>query len=148
MKTLIAFATVSLLLGAAAWGDTPIYKWVDAQGQVHYSTVPHSDDAKQLNIVNKSTLPNASTAPASASADGAAASANDTALVTPTPADSPACKAGRDRLFKYMHADTLYTVDSGGHKTPLSVADMQKALNEARDYVRQACAPGAGGGQP
>jgi hypothetical protein len=145
MKTLIALSLGSLLLSAAAWGDTPIYKWVDAQGQVHHSTVPHSDDAKQLNISNKSTLPNASTAPSAASAV-AAASSDDTALVTPTPMDSPACKAGRDRLFRYMHADTLYTVDSGGQKQQLSVADMQKALNEARDYVRQACAPGAGGG--
>lgn len=141
MKTLIALAA-GLLLVAAAWADTPIYKWVDAQGQVHYSTVPHSDDAKQLNISNKSTLPNASTAPASATADGAAGASDDTALVTPTPTDSPACKAGRDRLFRYMHADTLYTVDAGGQKTQLSVADMQKALNEARDYVRQACTPG------
>jgi len=146
MKTLIALATGSLLLSAGAWGDTPIYKWVDAQGQVHYSTVPHSDEDKQLNIMNKGTLPNASTAPPATSANGAA-STDDTSLVTPTPADSPACKAGRDRLFRYMHADTLYTVDSSGHKTQLSVADMQKALNEARDYVRQACAPGVGGGQ-
>ena len=148
MKILFAFSLTALLLAPAAWGDTPIYKWVDAQGQVHYSTVPHSDEDKQLNIANTSTLPNASTAPAPTTAAGAASASDDTSLVTPTPTDSPACKAGRDRLFRYMHADTLYTVDASGQKSQLSLADMQKALSEARDYVRQACAPGAGGGQP
>ena len=141
MKTAFAIALGAFILASAAWGDTPIYKWVDAQGVVHYSTVPHSDDAKQLNIVNTGTLPNASTAPAAASAGGSPAA--DVSLVTPTQADSPACKAGRDRLFKYLHADHLYVLDDKGQKQQMSKDDQDKALSEARDYVRQACAPGA-----
>src|SRR5690348_1648717 len=105
MKTIIA--AIALCLAGAAWGDTPIYKWVDAQGVTHYSTVPHDSNAKPIDIVNSGTLPNPSTAAAPASATAA-----DAGLVMPTPADSPACKAGRDRLFKYLHADSLYQVDS------------------------------------
>ena len=140
MKTLFSIALCALTLAPAAWGDTPIYKWVDAQGVAHYSTVPHSDDAKQLNIVNTGTLPNASTAPFAATA--ASSPAADTSLVMPSQADSPACKAGRDRLFKYLHADHLYVLDAKGQKQQMSKDDQDKALNEARDYVRQACAPG------
>ncbi|HEV7165533.1 MAG TPA: DUF4124 domain-containing protein [Gammaproteobacteria bacterium] len=140
MRTLFALFIGMCILAPAAWGDTPIYKWVDAQGVVHYSTEPHSSDAKQLPIVNSGSLPNPSTAPAAASATSSAAA--DTGLVTPTQADSPACKAGRDRLFKYLHADSLYQVDDKGQKQKLSVQDMQKALDDARDYVRQACGPG------
>ena len=140
MKTIIA--AIALCLASAAWGDTPIYKWVDAQGVTHYSTVPHDSDAKPIGIVNKGSLPAPGTAPAAASATGA--SSADTTLVTPTPADSPACKAGRDRLFKYLHADSLYQVDSNGQKQKLSASEMQKALDESRDYVREACGPGGG----
>ena len=141
MKTIIA--AIALSLAGAAWGDTPIYKWVDTQGVTHYSTVPHDDNAKPIAIVNTGSLPNPSTAAAPAGATDSAAA--DAALVTPTPADSPACKAGRDRLFKYLHADSLYQVDSSGQKQKLSAEDMQKALDDARGYVRQACSPGGGG---
>ena len=139
----IIIAAIALSLAGAVWGDTSIYRWVDAQGVTHYSTVPHDKNAKPIGIVNTGTLPSATTvaAPAAATPNAAA----DAALVMPTPADSPACKAGRDRLFKYLHADSLYQLDSNGQKQKLSAEDMQKALDEAREYVRQACSPGAGG---
>lgn len=141
MKTVIA--AIALCLAGAAWGDTPIYKWVDSQGVTHYSTVPHDSNAKPIDIVNTGTLPSASTAPAPSSATARAAA--DISLVMPTPADSLDCKAGRDRLFKYLHADSLYQVDANGHKQKLSAEDVQKALDDARDYVRQACSSGGGG---
>jgi len=144
MRTLVsAFALGGLLLAATTWADTPIYKWIDSQGVVHYSTEPHGSDSKPISVVNTGNgLPNPSTAPAAASASGKASA--DASLVMPQPADSPACKAGRDRLFRYLHADSLYQVDSSGQKQKLSVEDMQKALDEARDYVQQACGPGGG----
>jgi len=141
MKTIIA--AIALCLASAAWGDTPIYKWVDAQGVTHYSTVPHDSNAKPIDIVNTGTLPSASTAAAPSSATDRAAA--DTALVMPTPADSLDCKAARDRLFKYLHADSLYQTDAGGHRQKLSAEDMQKALDDTRNYVRQVCSPGGGG---
>ena len=146
MKTISALALGAVLLAGAAWADSPIYKWVDSQGVVHYSTEPHSDAAKPIGIVNSgNSLPNPSTAPAPAGVSGASASAAaDATLLQPTPADSPACKAGRDRLFKYLHADNLYQLDDKGQKVPLSKEDQAKALDEARNYVRQACSPGGG----
>jgi hypothetical protein len=131
----------SLLLLAcvsAALADTPIYKWVDAQGQVHYSTVPHSDKAEQLPIQNTST-PNAGTAVTPAPGAVSAGPADDAKLVQSQPTDAPACKFGRDRLSKYLHAGTLYSTDDKGNKTPLSDADRQKAVNDARDFVKQVC---------
>lgn len=143
MKTTIILALGASLLASAAWADSAIYKWVDAQGVVHYSAEPHGDESKTINVVNTgNSLPGASTAAAPVSATAAAAA--DAALVMPTPADSLACKAGRDRLFRYMHADSLYKIDSDGQKQQLSVQDMQKTLDQAREYVRQVCTPGGG----
>lgn len=129
-----------ILLAAmsAAWADTPIYKWVDDKGQVHYSTEPQGEKAQQLNIVNKGTLPYATTAPAAATS----AQTPDTALVTPMPSDSAACKSAREQLSKFLGADTLYRVDASGKNQPLSDADKQKTLDDARNIVRQNCQPG------
>lgn len=132
-------------VAAAAWGDTPIYKWVDTQGVVHYSTVPHDDKAQPTNIINKGTLPGATTAPAAASANGAGAAVDDAKLTQPTSADSALCKSARDTLSKYLHAGQLYQVNNKGEQQPLSAAEQQKALDDARNYVKQAC--GSGGGQ-
>jgi len=133
--------TLGCLVVGTARADTPIYKWVDDQGQVHYSTVPHGDKSQPLAIQNTS-APNAGTGVTPAPGAASGGSAADAQLVQPQPNDSPACKAGRDRLFKYLHADKLYSTDSNGNKTTLSDADKQKALDEARAYVNQACSGG------
>ena len=142
MNTKILCASLlALACMGAAMADTPIYKWVDDQGQVHYSTVPHSDKAQQLGIQNTAT-PHAGTdvTPIPGASDNTDAS--DAKLMQPQPADSPECKAGRDRLFKYLHADKLYSTDSNGVKTTLSDADKKQALDDARNYVKQACGSG------
>ena len=129
----------------AAWGDTPIYKWVDSQGVPHYSTVPHSSTAAPISIVNRGDLPNASTAPAAATAaggDGAYSVPSDATLVAPTDADSPDCKAGRQQLFKYLHSEHLYTLDEKGQKQEISAADQAKVVTQARNYVNQVCGHG------
>lgn len=143
MQTLLSgLVAAGLLAAGMARADTPIYKWVDEKGQVHYSTEPHTDTAKQLPIQNTATphagtdvtpVPGASTSPY----------ASDAVLVQPKADDTPECKAGRDRLFKYLHAGTLYSVDAKGNKTTLSADDMKKALDDARAYVKQACGGGA-----
>ena len=143
MKTLTALALSAALLAAGvARADTAIYKWVDDQGKVHYSTEPHGAKAQQLGIQNTST-PHAGTdvtpVPGAASA---AAAANDAALVQSQPTDSPTCKTARDNLYKYLHADTLYTTDDQGKKVKLSADDQKRALDGARSYVAMVCKGG------
>jgi hypothetical protein len=135
-KTLCA-TLLALTCMSAALADTPIYKWVDAQGQVHYSTEPHSDKAQQLGIQNTAT-PHAGTdvAPAASTAP------SDSVLTTPTPTDPPACKFGRGRLAKYLQAGKLYSTDDKGNKVALSAADQKKAVADAREYVKQTCGSG------
>ena len=130
--SLLALACMSVALA-----DRPIYKWVDDKGQVHYSTVPHSDKAQQLGIENTATphagtdvTPVATTAP------------SDAELTASKPTDPPACKFGRDRLTKYLQASKLYSTDDKGNKTQLSDADKKKALDDAREYVKETCGSG------
>ena len=145
-KIILTASLLAVALAAsAAFADPAVYKWVDEQGKVHYSTEPHPD-AKQIAAPASPATPAAGT-PAAPGVPGAAATpsspADDAKLVQPDPSDSPACKAGRDRLFKYLHADNLYSVDEKGNKVTMSADEKQKALDESRDYVRQACGGGA-----
>ena len=135
--TIIVLALGCLVAGTAM-ADTPIYKWVDDQGLVHYSTVPHSDKAQQLAIQNTST-PNAGTGVTPAPGSASANAAGDAKLTQPQATDSTACKAAREQLDKFLHADKLYSADDKGNKTELSDGDKQKALNAARAYVSQSC---------
>jgi Domain of unknown function (DUF4124) len=141
MKTLFG-VILGACVAVTAWGDSPIYKWVDAQGVVHYSTEPHSDNAQPTNIVNKGTLPNASTAPGAASANGPGAAVDDTKLTQPTSTDSSLCKSARETLSKYLRSGQLYQVDNKGEQQPLSAAEQQKVIDDARGFVKQACGPG------
>src|SRR5579871_1693806 len=89
MNTKILCASLlTLACMGAAMADTPIYKWVDDQGQVHYSTVPHSDKAQQLGIQNTA-APHAGTDVAPAPGASTNPAANDAALVMPQPSDLP-----------------------------------------------------------
>ena len=147
MKIVSTLALAALLFATAAWGDAPIYKWVDSQGVVHYSTEPHNSDAKPLDIVNKgNSIPAPSTAPAAASATppGRASNPGDAALLQSTPDDSPTCKAARARLTQYLQSDQLYKVDDKGQKQVLSKQDQDNAIDLARAYVRQSCVAGGG----
>lgn len=150
IRILISASIAALLFAGTAYADQPIYKWVDDKGQVHYSTEPHTDNAKQLDVQNTATRPapaSTKAAPGAAAGQPAGGDVSDAVLLQPQPDDSPGCKAGRDRLFKYLHADKLYKMDDQGNKVSLSGDDMKSALDDARNYVRQACTiPSSNGG--
>jgi hypothetical protein len=145
LKTLIAWLSLAAALCAAsvALADAPIYKWIDDQGRVHYSTEPHGDKPQQLAIPNQGAAsPPATTAPGAASAAASQQAQQDAQLVQAQSTDSPTCKAGRDRLAKYLQADNLYKLDDKGAQVPLSADDKQKALADARAYVTRNCGGG------
>jgi hypothetical protein len=124
-----------LCLSAAAWADQPVYKWVDAQGKVHYSSLPHGDDAQQLKIVNKAS----GVSPAAGAPPVVTGAAADKALTTTTATDSAACKAARDTLNKYLGADYLYTLDAKGQKQKMPKEQQDQTIAQAKASVAQAC---------
>lgn len=136
-QTALLMGMAAALYLAAVHADTPIYKWVDDQGKVHYSTEPHGDKAQQLAISNTANAPSAGTSAAPSSATVQAA--NDATLARPQASDSPACKEARERFFTFLHSDHLYSVDGQGNKTELSPEDQQKAIDDARANASRAC---------
>ena len=135
MRTLFAILAACALC-TAAWADAPIYKWVDAQGKVHYGPQPQGDAAQQLSAVNKGQgVPAGGTAAPAATA----APSDSSSLTQAGPNDSAACKAAKDTLAKYLAADYLYTLDAKGQKQKMPKEDQDKTIADAKAKVAQAC---------
>ncbi|MGH8283520.1 MAG: DUF4124 domain-containing protein [Gammaproteobacteria bacterium] len=134
----IIIALLAVLVAGAALADGTIYKWVDKNGNVHYSTVPHSPNAQALNIVNTANnqAPPASTAPSATTANAA-----NQALTTVTPGDSATCKSARETLTKYLSATYLYTLGKNDVKLKLSLQQQEMAVVQAKKAITQACSP-------
>ncbi len=138
MNLRIIVMLVAALIMSTALADTPIYKWVGKDGHVHYSTVPRSADAQQLNIMNRAANP----APAAGTAPSAASTSSpDQALTQVSPDDSPACKSAKETLGRYLGASYLYTLGKDGQKQKLPKDQQDKAITQARSAVTRACAP-------
>ena len=133
-KYLICFLMISLLAGSAL-AYSPIYKWVDKNGHVHYSTVPHTSNAKAINVVNSANdmAPAARTTPSAANAENP--------LPTVSPKDSKACKAAKQKLARYMSADVLYTKLPNGKQKALDKQQKANILKLAKNNMTMACAP-------
>lgn len=133
---------IGILLIALAMGPTlsatPIYKWVDKNGNVHYSTVPQNPNAQPLKILNTAgnRIPSAARLPTAASSNAA-----DRALTRTTPSDSAACKSARKTLSNYLGASYLYTLDKHGKKRQLSKARQGQAIDQAKIAIVKACPP-------
>ncbi len=132
MKLRIAVLLLAALVMGAALADTAVYKWVDKDGNVHYSTVPQNPNAKPTDIIN--------TARKQAPAAGSAPSASSADQVPPiSPDDSPACKSAKQTLGKYLLAEALFSVDANGNKTLLSKDKQAQLIQQTRNQVTLAC---------
>jgi Domain of unknown function (DUF4124) len=135
--SVLIMSSALLLVYAAAWADAPVYKWVDSKGIVHYSSTPHSDDAKPIDIVNKGNVLTQPPAPSTA-----APASGDKSAVAVGPDDSAACKAAKTSLNSYLTADYLYTLGPKGEKQQLPKDQQEKAIADARTQVALACKAG------
>jgi hypothetical protein len=131
----IIFLLITSLLAGSVLADSPIYKWVDKDGQVHYSTVPHSSDAKPIDITNSAQ----GLAPAAGTVAGSAEAEKLLPKIAAT--DSAACKAAKQKLGQYMSADVLYTTTPDGKQKKLSQDEQAKVVQRARNDVTVACTP-------
>lgn len=131
-KFLVLIATA--LFAGSVLAGSPIYKWVDKDGHVHYSTVPHNANAKPINVQNSAE----GMAPSPGTVAGSAAADNQMPQVSGD--DSPACKAAKQRLSQYMSSDALYTKTPDGKQKQLTKDEQSKVLQRARNDVTVACA--------
>ena len=144
----VAIAALTVSAGAAA---SEIYKWTDADGNVHYEDRPTGAESEErLDITYRRTDSSAvsqrvqSRLDAQASRDEAesvAAAAEKEAADNAAAAAErqKACQRSRARLESYLQARRLYRTDANGERVYLDDAQRQEARQKAEEQIAEFC---------
>jgi uncharacterized protein DUF4124 len=144
-----------LLLGLALPVSAQLYKWVDADGRVHYTDQPPPADAKQDQKLNiRKTQPGA-VAPTDAQTPAAPQSTAEKDLefrkrkIDQEQAQAKAaeaenesrerCASAQRRLYTYLDAGRIYSIDDNGERVYLDDDARQRDIEAARKDVARHC---------
>lgn len=119
-------AVLSLLGLAAMSADAAVYRWVDEQGQVHYSDKPRDQRATQLEFAP------GSVGEASRRARAAEVQASQRAA-------EQRCQAARDELAQFAEAARLVERSANGDERELAPEERERLTAAARAKVVAAC---------
>lgn len=138
------------LFGASPWAFAEkIYKWVDSDGNVHYSAQPGGKQAQELKI---HTLPAPPAAPAATPAESPQpsfvesyekeqkekAAAAEKAAKEKEVRDKN-CEIVRKHMISLQLGGRLYEIDENGERKFLSDEEIQSRLEQAKKDVAKWC---------
>lgn len=138
----LLIALLSALMSATVMAG-PLYRWVDAQGKVHYGDQPppqQDTEQVELKYIGKGEpTPPPKDAEPEPGADPVLnlLEPDPSLLLKPSP---ERCAAARQRLQIYINARRLENTDEYGQRKILSDAERQKYIAGAREDVQRACA--------
>ncbi len=145
--TLIAASMMILVCGSAVQAEG-VYKWVDAQGRVHYGDQPQSNAAKPLSIQSAppvdesmqqrreamSKLPKAKPEVQKKPNDTISSAKEAQEQITQN------CDRAKERLSTYAAAALLADKGSDGEKRLLNEDERKKLIEDTRGDVDKWCA--------
>jgi len=126
---LVVLLPMLLMSGTGQAGQTKLFKWVDAQGNVHFGDQASArTDAEEM-VVRTS------------SPDDKAAGKDEGKDKEPvvSKANSEECKAARKRLDEYKRAPFLYETGDDGKRHILPEKERQEIMNAAKEQVDVVC---------
>jgi hypothetical protein len=136
VNRIMTSALGATLLLAAGMASAEMYRWVDADGKVHYSDRAVSG-AQSVEVKTPGTEP------------AAPAGDTDTPASAPTdsaePGDEAAqvkakqCELARQRLQTYESSDSIVRTDESGKQVTLSAEERVDTILRARKDVRAFC---------
>ena len=153
-KTLAALVCVLALNPASA----EIYKWTDADGNVHYGDRPVGDGTANGGQVEVVAIASSRTSAdrvqagvdarrerdsvrADARAERQAAREEEEKAEAEQAARAEKCTTYRARLEKFVQSRRLYRVDEAGERNYLDEAQMAEARAQAQEQVQEFCSP-------
>lgn len=145
----LAFAFITVASANAA----KVYKWVDEDGQVHYSSRPKDNNAEEIEIKNRYIDSGNSVAPQTAqeradkqqkfidAMDEENQSLSDEKRKKQEQEDRKIarCNAARDQLKRREAASALYDLDEKGNRILLDKKQYEIAMAQARERVEKWC---------
>ena len=148
-NALFVITTASLLIGGTALSGE-IYKWTDADGDVHYGDRPTGTDIERLDMISNSTDNDAIQASVEARHDREAArsearSKRDEADQAAADAKAEAaqrdveCQESRSRMQTYLQSRRLYKRDDAGERVYLDEDQTMQAHADAQEMIQKYC---------
>jgi dihydroxyacetone kinase-like predicted kinase len=140
-----------LLIGLAATASADVYRWTDAQGRVHYSDHPESDQAQRVGIVSHSTNPDTVAARTQSEAEQRTKEAAQESQqqadqnaskavqkdVTKTRADQ--CKEAKERYRVAIESQKLYRMGKDGERQWLTSQEIDEARVSSKKDMDTVC---------
>lgn len=146
--SVIAAGAALLLLSATAMAET--YRWVDAEGNVHYGDRPVRG-AESVDIRTPGEAPASRPAPLPVAenddgGEGDPGGDTDTSAGGDEAAQVRAdlCKQAKERLANYEKADGIYEEDAQGQRRELTLDERVNTILDARQSVETLCAEPSG----
>lgn len=148
-KTLFVLAIATLGFSSAVLSGE-IYKWTDADGNVHFEDRPLGDNVERLDVASRSTnnsSVNASIVARREQEDARAEARTKRGEDAQAAADAKAeadkratqCTAARKRMETYLQARRLYNVDDAGERVYLDETAIMKARDAAQEQIHKYC---------
>jgi len=143
-----AIAALTVSMGAMA---NEIYKWTDADGNVHYEDRPSGAATEErLDLTYRSTdrgavqarvksRVDAQTAREEAKSTAAAAEQEAADNAAAEQQRSKRCDQARARLESYLQARRLYRTDDNGERVYLDDSQSQQARQKAEEQIAEFC---------
>ena len=143
-----AVAAMTFAAGATA---NEIYKWTDADGNVHYEDRPSGAASEERidityrrtdsGAVNQRIQARLDRQADRAEAKSVAAAQEQEAIDKATAAEerSKACERARARLETYLQSRRLYRTDENGERVYLDDAERQEARQKAEEQITENC---------
>ena len=154
------FTTIALILGLAlsTAATSQIYKWVDAEGNVHYGDRPTGDGTTAQPGVERVAIASSRTNAERVrtgvqarlereaqrdDARAAEAEAQEEAEKLRAEAEDRAnkCTTYRERLERFITSRRLYRVDDSGERTYLDDSQIEAARARVQEQVEEYCSP-------
>jgi redox-sensitive bicupin YhaK (pirin superfamily) len=149
----------SLAFGAAltlsAVASAAVYKWVDAQGGVHYSDLPPSDKAQVVQIISNPTSRERVAARVESEEKRREGASQDESKQKAEQATQQAvnadvaksrakqCDEAKERYRVAIDSHKLYKLGKNGEREYLNDAELSQARLDARRNLDESCGPGA-----
>ena len=146
----LACAVAAMTFAAAATANE-IYKWTDAEGNVHYEDRPSGASTEERielqyrrtddSAVGQRIQARLDRQAERAEAKSAAAAQEQEAAEQAAAAEERArsCERARARLESYLQARRLYRTDADGERVYLDDAQRQEARQKAEEQVAEFC---------
>lgn len=139
MSRITLWIGISLLvIGVTATAET--YRWVDAEGKVHYSDRP-VQGAQEIKVKVPGDVPE-SPMPAAEPADETQPAAVNNGADAGVEIRAKLCNDAKARLASYEKADGIYEETAEGRRA-LSIDERVDAIVKARQSVQETCGPPA-----